>query len=84
MLRAEHSIGHCLTASRAMARIPGMLKLQFYAFKFNGSQIGPFRQTVELIGKPADAGSPEMAGIPILHLVAPTKRLGKPLAKTSE
>ena len=80
--RAEDSISHCLSASRAMARIPNMLKLEFYAFHKADGEVTASRQTVGLTGKPTDVGSPEIVGIPILHHVSPAKRLGKLLSKT--
>ena len=80
--RAEESISHCLSASRAMARIPNMLKLEFFAFRMVAGEVTAWRQTVGLTGKPTDVGSPEIVGIPILHLVSPAKRLGKLLSKT--
>ena len=80
--RAEDSISNCLSASRAMAPIPNMLKLEFFAFRMAEGEITAVPQTFELTGKLTDVGSPTIVGIPILHHVSPIKCLAKLLSKT--
>ena len=80
--RVEESISHCLSASRAMACIPNMLKIEFYGFYTADGEVTASPQTVGLTGKPADVRSPEIVGIPILHHVPPAKRFGKLISKT--
>ena len=65
-----------------MARIPNMLKLEFFSFRMVEGEVTAWHQTVRLTGKLTDAGSPEIVGIPILHHVPHAKRLNKLLNKT--
>ena len=57
--RAEESISHRLSVSRAIARISNMLKLEFFAFHLVDGEVTAGRQTVGSMGNPRTPGPPK-------------------------